>query len=152
MTLFDRFEELSRVIGDMNAQAVRSRDIPFVLLHDYVHYCDVKTFFQACTRPLRLPGEQAAALLQFFYRDTLERKKEIGATDLYTFTYQFFKFMTLRTGNLDTPDDCVEKLDLDILAPYRAAREKEWRGEALTPEEATLLCRTVQQALARCQG
>lgn len=31
--------------------------------------------------------------------------------------------MTYRIGNLDTPDDCVEKLDMDILSPYRSARE-----------------------------
>lgn len=43
--------------------------------------------------------------------------------------------MTYRIGNLDTPDDCVEKLDMDILSPYRSAREKQWRGEALTPQE-----------------
>lgn len=151
MTLFDRFEELSRVIGNMNAQAVRSREIPFILLHDYVHYCDVQTFFRACTRPLRLPEDEQRALLQFFYRDTLERKNEIGATDLYTYTYQFFKDMTVRTGNLDTPDDCVEKLDPDLLTPYRAAREKAWRGEALTDAEDALLRHTVQRVLSRCR-
>lgn len=34
------------------------------------------------------------------------------------------KSMTYRAGNLDTPDDCVEKRDMDILLPYRPAREK----------------------------
>ena len=77
--------------------------------------------------------------MAFFYRDTLERKSELGALDLYTFTRQFFKYMTYRIGNLDTPDDCVEKLDMDILSPYRSAREKQWRGEALTPQELSLI-------------
>ena len=47
MELFERYEELSRVIREMNAQAVRSREIPYILLHDYVHYCDVQTLFTA---------------------------------------------------------------------------------------------------------
>ena len=90
--------------------------------------------------------------MAFFYRDTLERKSELGALDLYTFTRQFFKYMTYRIGNLDTPDDCVEKLDMDILSPYRSAREKQWHGEALTPQERELLDKTVQSVLARCHG
>ena len=44
MNLFERFEELSRIIDDMNAQAADARDIPVILLHDYVHNCDVQTF------------------------------------------------------------------------------------------------------------
>lgn len=152
MELFERFEELSRTIERMNAQAVGEKGIPYILLHDYVHYCDVQTFFRAYTRRLRLPKEQEKALLAFCYRDTLERKSEIGATDLYPFTYQFFKGMTYRTGNLDTPDDCVEKLDLDLLTPYRQAREKEWRGEALSAQEQALLKGVVQAALDRCRG
>lgn len=152
MELFERFEELSRTIEDMNAQAAHTRDIPVILLHDYVHYCDVQAFLQACTRPLRLTPAQTDSLMAFFYRDTLERKNEIGAIDLYTFTRQFFKYMTYRIGNLDTPDDCVEKLDMDILSPYRAAREKKWRGEALTPRERELLDKTLQSVLARCRS
>ena len=114
MNLFERFEELSRIIDDMNAQAADARDIPVILLHDYVHYCDVQTFLKACTHSLRLSPAQTDSLMAFFYRDTLERKSELGALDLYTFTRQFFKYMTYRIGNLDTPDDCVEKLDMDI--------------------------------------
>ena len=118
MELFERFEELSRVIDQMNEQAVQKRDVPYVRLHDYVHYCDVQTFFHAYTRRLRLPLEKEKALFDFCYRDTLERKSEIGQTDLYAFTYHYFKNMTYRTGNLDTPDDCVEKLDLDLFDYY----------------------------------
>ena len=152
MNLFERFEELSRIIDDMNAQAADARDIPVILLHDYVHYCDVQTFLKACTYSLRLSPAQTDSLMAFFYRDTLERKSELGALDLYTFTRQFFKYMTYRIGNLDTPDDCVEKLDMDILSPYRSAREKQWRGEALTPQERELLDKTVQSVLARCHS
>ena len=145
MNLFERFEELSRIIDSMNAQAADTRDIPVILLHDYVHYCDVQTFLKACTHSLRLSPAQTDSLMAFFYRDTLERKSELGALDLYTFTRQFFKYMTYRIGNLDT-------LDMDILSPYRSAREKQWRGEALTPQERELLDKTVQSVLARCHG
>ena len=152
MNLFERVEELSRIIDSMNAQAADTRDIPVILLHDYVHYCDVQTFLKACTHSLRLSPAQTDSLMAFFYRDTLERKSELGALDLYTFTRQFFKYMTYRIGNLDTPDDCVEKLDRDILSPYRSAREKQWRGEALPPQERELLDKTVQSVLARCHS
>ena len=151
MELFERFENLSRVIDQMNEQAVQERDVPYVRLHDYVHYCDVQTFFHAYTRRLRLPQEEEKALFAFCYRDTLERKSEIGQTDLYAFTYHYFKNMTYRTGNLDTPDDCVEKLDLDLFMPYRQAREKEWRGETLNDTERELLRKTVQEAEALCK-
>ena len=151
MKLFERFEELSRAIKSMNAQAANTRDIPTILLHDYVHYCDVQAFLHACTHSLRFSPAQLDSWLDFFYRDTLERKDEIGTIDLYAFTRQFFKYMTYRIGNLDTPDDCVEKLDMDILLPYRSAREKKWRGEALTPKECELLDKTVQSVLARCR-
>ena len=83
MELFERYEELSRVIREMNAQAVHAREIPYILLHDYVHYCDVQTLFAAVARPLRLPAAQAEEWLSFLYRDTRERKREIGSTDLY---------------------------------------------------------------------
>lgn len=79
MNLFERFEELSRIIDSMNAQAADTRDIPVILLHDYVHYCDVQTFLKACTHSLRLSPAQTDSLTAFFYRDTLERKSELGA-------------------------------------------------------------------------
>ena len=41
---------------------------------------------------------------------------------------------------------------MDILSPYRSAREKLWRGEALTPQERELLDKTVQSVLARCHS
>lgn len=46
--------------------------------------------------------------------------------------------MTYRAGNLDTPDDCVEKRDMDILLPYRPAREK---SGALWKRTLTVLAR-----------
>ena len=55
--------------------------------------------------------------------------------------------MTYRTGNLDTPDDCVAKLDMDLMNEYRAVREKEARGEALTPAEEALAEGVVRRAL-----
>ena len=36
MNLFERFEELNRIIDSMNAQAADTRDIPVILLHDYL--------------------------------------------------------------------------------------------------------------------
>lgn len=139
MERFERFEELSAIIEGMNAEAVEKAEIPYIRLHDYVHYCDVKTFLHAYTRRLRLSKEERESLLFFCYRDTLELKNLIGERDLYAFTFRYFKRMVFRTGNLDTPDDCVEKLDMDRFNPYRAAREKSWRGEKLTEEEARLL-------------
>lgn len=47
MNLFERFEELSRIIDSMNAQAADTRDIPVILLHDYVHYCDVQSLLES---------------------------------------------------------------------------------------------------------
>lgn len=139
MERFERFEELTRIIEGMNQEAVDRADIPYIRLHDYVHYCDLKTFLHAYTRRLRLTDEERESLLAFCYRDTLEQRSKIGERDLYAFTFRYFKRMVFRTGNLDTPDDCVEKLDLDRFNPYRAAREKSWRGEKLTEEEARLL-------------
>ncbi len=147
MELFERFDQLTAVTEKMNAEAVARPDTPYLRLHEYVHYCDTQTFLHAYTRKLRLPPEEASALLRFVYRDTLELKQKIGALDLYAFTYHYLKRMTYRTGNLDTPDDCVEKLDMERLAPYRAAREKQWRGEALAPEEQALLDDTLRGAL-----
>ena len=148
MELFERYEELSAAIARMNAEAVRDGEKPYLRLHDYVHYCDVQTFLHAYTRRLRLSDAERASLLRFCYKDTLRLKGSLGAVDLYAFTYHYLKRMTYRTGNLDTPDDCVEKLDMDRFAPYRAAREKEWRGEPLTPAEQSLLADTVRETLA----
>ena len=83
----------------MNAQAAHARDIPVILLHDYVHYCDVQTFLKACTHSLRLSPTQTDGPMAFFYRDTLERKSELGALDAYTFTRRCRKYMTYRIGD-----------------------------------------------------
>ena len=150
MDLFERFEQLTSVMEAMNAEATKQADIPYIRLHDYVHYCDVKTFLHDYARRLRLNPAERESLLAFCFRDTLEIKSRIGERDLYAFTFHYFKSMVYRTGNLDTPDDCVEKLDMDRFGPYRAAREKQWRGETLTEEENHLLSDTeaaVQRAM-----
>ena len=147
MDLFDRFDQLTGIIDRMNHEAVHQADIPYIRVHDYTHYCDVRVFLSACTRRLRLSVPVFKDLLAFCYRDTLEIKARIGERDLYAFTFRYFKNMVYRTGNLDTPDDCVEKLDMDLFAPYRAAREKQWRGEALTDAEAELLGRVERDAV-----
>ena len=139
MDLFERFDQLTAVMEGMNAEAAKKADIPYIRLHDYAHYCDVKIFLHDYARRLRLSAEDARSLLDFCYRDTLEIKSRIGERDLYAFTFRYFKSMVYRTGNLDTPDDCVEKLDMDLFGPYRAAREKQWRGETLDAEEERLL-------------
>ena len=139
MELFERFEELNEIIAQMNQQAVDEAGVPYLRLHEFVHYMDVKVFLHAYARRLRLSAAQRDDLLQFCYEDTLDWKSRIGMMDLYAFTYRYFKHMTFRTGNLDTPDDCVEKLDLDRFTPYRKAREKQWRREKLTPEEVQLV-------------
>lgn len=150
MELFDRFEELTGVIARMNSEAASQQDVPYIRLHDYVHYCDLQMFLHAYTRRLRLSAEKQAELLAFCYQDTLRLKNIIGPVELYTFTFHYLKCMTYRTGNLDTPDDCVEKLDMERFDRYRLAREKEWRGEALSAEEQALTARTVQDALDAC--
>lgn len=139
MELFERYEALSSHIDQMNAEATKKADIPYIRLHDYVHYCDVKTFLHAYTVRLRLSKAETDSLLAFCVRDTLEMKSGTGEIDLYALTFHYFKSMVYRTGNLDTPDDCVEKLDMDRFGPYRAAREKQWAGDELTEEEQTLL-------------
>ena len=147
MDLFERFEQLTSVMEAMNAEATKQADIPYIRLHDYVHYCDVKTFLHDYARRLRLNPAERESLLAFCFRDTLEIKSRIGERDLYAFTFHYFKSMVYRTGNLDTPDDCVEKLDMDRFGPYRAAREKEARGEELTAEERAIVERPVKRAL-----
>ncbi len=147
MELFDRYEEVNAVIEGMNRQATAQHDIPYIRLHDYVHYCDVKTFLYAYTRRLRLSETERKELLAFCYEDTLRLKNTLGNVDLYAFTYHYLKCMTYRTGNLDTPDDCVEKLDMERFGRYRQAREKQWRDEPLTAEETALVQRTVSDAL-----
>ena len=147
MDLFERFEQLTSVMEAMNAEATKQADIPYIRLHDYVHYCDVKTFLHDYARRLRLNPAERESLLAFCFRDTLEIKSRIGERDLYAFTFHYFKSMVYRTGNLDTPDDCVEKLDMDRFGPYRATREKQWRGETLTEEENHLLSDTEDAVL-----
>ena len=147
MDLYERYEALTAVVESMNAEATHADDIPYIRLHEYVHYCDVKVFLHAYARRLRLGDAENAALLDFCYRDTLELKSCIAERDLYAFTYHYFKSMVYRTGNLDTPDDCVEKLDMDRFGPYRAAREKQWRGEPLSDKEQDLLTDTEKKIL-----
>lgn len=152
MELFDRFEELSKIVDHMNAEATRNGDVPYLRLHEYIHYCDVKLFLFGYTRRLRMSGEERAALLRFCYQDTLGLKSRIGHRDLYTFTFHYLKRMTYRTGNLDTPDDCVEKLDMERFTPYRLAREAQWRGETLSPQRSALLKNTVCEILREMDG
>ena len=137
--MFARFEELSSRVEEMNAEATQKANIPYIRLHDYVHYCDVKIFLHAYARRLRMSEEERMSLLAFCYRDTLALKARIGERDLYAFTFHYFKSMVCRTGNLDTPDDCVEKLDTDRFGPYRAAREKQWAGDKLSGGEEEVL-------------
>ena len=54
MELFARFDMLTEKINEMNREAVAS-SLPYLRLHEYAHYCDLKTFFHNYTRPLR-PG------------------------------------------------------------------------------------------------
>ena len=147
MDLFARYDELTDIIERMNAEAVKRNDLPYIRLHDYVHYMDVKDFLQAYTRRLRLSAEERSSLLRFCCRDTLELKTRAGERDLYALTFHYFKAMVVRTGNLDTPDDCVEKLDMDRFVPYRNAREKQWRNAVLSREESDTLTFTEKKIL-----
>ena len=148
MDLFDRYDQLTRTIDQMNHEAVLAADVPYIRLHDYVHYCDVKAFLFAYIRPLRLSPETVKDILAFCCRDLMEIKSRHGECDLYALTYHYFKSLVYRTGNLDTPDDCVEKLDMDRFAPYRAAREKAWHGDPLTAPEEDCLRRVEQEAVS----
>lgn len=148
MELFERFEELSAHIDQMNRQATADSSIPYIRLQEYNHYCSMKLLFHHYICRLRIPEEEKQAFFRFCYQDTLFLRGRMGALDLHAFSYHYLRGMTYRTGNLDTPDDCVEKLDLDLLSAYRAAREKQWRGESLSGEEEALLESIVQKALA----
>ncbi|MDD3336171.1 MAG: hypothetical protein PHI98_11745 [Eubacteriales bacterium] len=148
MELFERFEELNRMVETLNAEATHNGNIPYLRLHEYIHYCDVKLFLFGYTRKLCMSQEERTSLLRFCYKDTLSLKSRIGNLDLYAFTFHYLKRMTYRTGNLDTPDDCVEKLDLERFTPYRLAREAEWRGEPLPTETRSLLEQTLAEILA----
>ena len=152
MELFERFDELAQHIDRMNHEAVQNYDIPYIRLHDFTHYMDLKVFFNAYTRRLRLPKEQSDALFSFIYEDTQTIKQEHPKADLYLCTFAYFKHMVYRTGNLDTPDDCVEKLDLDLFEPYRAARQKQLKNEALSDEERLLITRFHAQILKDAQS
>ena len=52
MELFERFDELSRTVDAMNAEATHNACIPYLRLHEYIHYCDVKLFLFGYTRRL----------------------------------------------------------------------------------------------------
>ena len=146
--LADRFEQIDQVFETMNREALQVREIPFVRREAYLHYCNVKTFLQSYTRKLRPDADTFFAWLDFVYEDTRLLKNRIGSLDLYAFTFYYLKLMTFRTGNLDTPDDCVEILHLDLFLPYMRARQKEWRQETLTPDEYEILEKHVSQVLA----
>ena len=152
MELFERFDELAQCIDRMNHEVVQNYDIPYIRLHDFTHYMDLKVFFNAYTRRLRLPTQQSDALFSFIYEDTQTIKREHPKADLYLCTFAYFKHMVYRTGNLDTPDDCVEKLDLDLFEPYRAARQKQMKNEALSDEERLLITRFHAQILKDAQS
>lgn len=147
MDSFERFEELTRVIEGMNREATRNRELPYIRLTEYVHYCEMKTFLRDYAGRLHLSPAERQELLRFFYEDTLRLRGRIGAYDLHAFTFHYFKAFMYRTGNLDTPDDCVEKLEIELIDEYRAAREKEARGEELTAEEKAIVERPVKRAL-----
>ncbi len=151
MKLFERFDELAQRIDRMNREAVQRCDIPYIRLHDFTHYMDLKVFFDAYTRRLRLPKEQSDALFAFIYEDTQAIKREHPKADLYLCTFAYFKHMVYRTGNLDTPDDCVEKLDLELFEPYRAARSKQMRDERLSDAEYALIALFHAQILKDAQ-
>lgn len=142
MDLFSRCEELNTTLDRMNQQAVEKDGVPVIRLRDYAHYCDTQTFFHAFTRRLNLTKAESRALFAFCHRDTADLRNRTAPFDPYLVTWRYFQFFSYRTGNLDTPDDCVEKLDPERFAPYRAAREKQWRGDPLTPEETRLLAGT----------
>ena len=147
MDLFARFEELTAHIRQMNHEATLDHAIPYIRQQEYNHYCGLKVLFENYICRLRIPEAEKQALFRFCYEDTLFLRGRLGSYDLHAFSFHYLKGMTYRTGNLDTPDDCVEKLDLDLLYAYRAAREKQWRDESLTDKEQDLLEFVVQKAL-----
>ncbi len=147
MDLFERFEQLTAHINQLNRQATNDPSIPYIRQQEYYHYCGMKMLFQNYSCRLRIPEAEKQALFRFCYEDTLFLRGRLGAFDLHIFSFHYLKGMTYRTGNLDTPDDCVEKLDLDLLYAYRAAREKQWKKKPLTEKEQDLLEFVVQKAL-----
>lgn len=135
----ERFAELDAVVERMNREAAETPGMPYVRREEYMHFFHVRTFLEAFTKKLRPDTAVFSGWLDFVYRDTLEMKSGIGCLDLYTFTYLYLRRMTFRTGNLDTPDDCAEILDMARFQPYMEARLKAWRGETLTDGEKAVL-------------
>ena len=89
MELFERFDELSRTVDAMNAEATHNACIPYLRLHEYIHYCDVKLFLFGYTRRLCMSEAERTSLLRFCYEDTLLLKSRIGNRDLYAFTFHY---------------------------------------------------------------
>lgn len=145
--LITQYEKIDQLFDQLNQQAVQEPGLPYVRRDAYNHFCNVKTFLHAYTRKLRPDEDTFREWLMFCYQDTLNLKSRIGSYDLYAFTFHYLKTMTFRTGNLDTPDDCVEILSLDLFLPYMEAREKQWHHIPLTQDEENILKRHYHEVL-----
>lgn len=145
--LLKRYEEIDALIESMNREALRVSELPFVRREAYLHFTHVDQFLTTYSRRLRPSPEDYAAWRDFVCEDTTRLKSRIGSLDLYAFTFHYLKQMTFRTGNLDTPDDCVEILDLDRFLPYMEARQKEFRRQPLTEEEKQIVSKHLRGVL-----
>ncbi len=135
----ERYFRLDGILEDLNREAAAGDGIPFLRMEDYVHFDHVRSFLREYGVNVKAEDGDWRELAEFCFRDTREIRSRAGDWDLYALTRHYFRQMSYRTGNLDTPDDCSEKLDWDRFAEYRKAREKQWRGQTPDPEETRLL-------------
>ena len=135
----DRFFRLDGVLDDLNREAAASDGVPFLRMEDYVHFDHVRSFLREYGVDVKAQDGKGWEMAKFCFRDTREIRSRAGDWDLYALTRHYFRQMSYRTGNLDTPDDCSEKLDWERFDRYRNAREKQWLGLKQDPDELRLL-------------
>ncbi|NLI22471.1 MAG: hypothetical protein GX418_13115 [Clostridiales bacterium] len=140
------FQRWDRAVEQMAEQA-RRESFAFAPPDRYLLYAAVRSQTAAFARSL--PGGRDAAedLLAFCFLDLRELCALLAPLDPELTVRRYFDYFRVRSGNPDTPDDRVDRLDEDRFLPYRRAREKMWRAEALISGEEALL-RELPRAIA----
>ena len=133
-----RFHLWDSAVQQMAEQAGRE-SLALAPVQSYVLYTAVRSQTNAFARTLPGGLDAAEALLTFCLRDLQELCAWLAPFDPELTVLHYFECFRVRSGNPDTPDDRISRLDEDRFLPYRHAREKQWRAEALTSREEALL-------------
>lgn len=136
--LLQRFMEMDGALARLNEGAATSGQ-PWLLADDYAHFACVRVALSPYANAQNLSSAERQALLWFCYRDTHTLAAHAAPFDPRLVVGRYFSHFAYRSGNRDTPDDRPEKMDWERLGAYRDAREKAWRGTALTARETALL-------------